>query len=61
MTESKRTGHWRSNAQGTTSWVSEHSVHRVVYTLSRKGGQSFVNGGHLLKKLKRDLLRTTKN
>src|SRR4051812_6197800 len=28
MTRFSRSGHWRTNANGTTFWVSEHQVHR---------------------------------
>ena len=45
MTEPKRTGHWRTNAQGTTSWVSEHLVHRVIYTLSKKVAKVLLAAG----------------
>ena len=48
MTEFRRKGHFRTNSQGTTSWVSEHSVHKVVYTVSKKNNQIFVNNNRLL-------------
>ena len=49
MTKSKRIGHWRTNAQGTTTWVTEHMIERTVYTLSRNENDRFINGQKLLK------------
>lgn len=49
MTKSKRIGHWRTNAQGTTTWVTEHTIERTVYTLSRNENDRFINGQKLLK------------
>ena len=48
MTKSKRIGHWRTNAQGTTTWVTEHTLERTIYTLSKDGAHRFVNGQKLL-------------
>jgi len=48
MTKSKRIGHWRTNAQGTTTWVTEHTIERTVYTLSKDGTNKYVNGQKLL-------------
>ena len=48
MTKSKRVGHWRTNAQGTTTWVTEHTLERTVYTLSKDGTNKLVNGQKLL-------------
>ena len=48
MTISGRKGHWRTNAAGTRFWVSEHSVERVEYTLSKRGSENYVNGHRLL-------------
>lgn len=43
-----RRGHWRTNANGTTTWVSEHSVSRDTYTTSQVDGVDYVNGHRLL-------------
>lgn len=43
-----RRGHWRTNSDGNTFWVSEHKVSRETYTLSKKKNQHFVNGYRLL-------------
>jgi hypothetical protein len=48
MTISGRKGHWRTNSAGTRFWVSEHSVQRVNYTLSKRGSLRYVNGQRLL-------------
>lgn len=48
MTKSKRIGHWRTNAQGTTTWVTEHTLERTIYTFSKDGTNRFVNGQKLL-------------
>jgi len=48
MTTFGRRGHWRTNSNGTTTWVSEHSVSRETYTTSRVDGVDYVNGHRLL-------------
>jgi len=48
MTKSNRIGHWRTNKHGTTTWVSEHTVEKTVYTVSKNGSEKYVNGQKLL-------------
>lgn len=43
-----RRGHWRTNSNGTTTWVSEHSVTRDSYTISQVNGLDYINGQRLL-------------
>ena len=51
MTSFGRRGHWRTNANGTRFWVSEHEVSRDVYSVSVTHGQLHVNGYRLSKTL----------
>ena len=48
MTKSNRIGHWRTNKHGTTTWVTEHTVEKTVYTVSKNGSEKYVNGQKLL-------------
>lgn len=47
MTNFGRRGHWRTNANGTRFWVSEHEVSRDVFSVSVTDGQHYVNGCRL--------------
>ena len=47
MTNFGRRGHWRTNANGTRFWVSEHEVTRDVFSVSVADGQHHVNGYRL--------------
>ena len=40
----KRKGHERTNAQGTTFWVSEHKVKKDFYSVRTENGQVVING-----------------
>jgi len=48
MTKSNRIGHWRTNKHGTTTWVTEHTVEKTVYTVQKNGSEKYVNGQKLL-------------
>lgn len=43
MTEFSRRGHFKTNANGTRYWVSEHTVERRYYSLTTKGKDHFVD------------------
>ena len=43
MTEFSRRGHFKTNANGTRFWVSEHTVERRYYSLTTKGKDHFVD------------------
>ena len=39
-----RSGHYRTNVQGTTFWVSEHKVEKEFFSVHTEKGQVFING-----------------
>ena len=38
-----RRGHYRTNGNGTTYWVSEHSVDKEFYSTKNKNGDNLIN------------------
>lgn len=44
MTKFSRRGHWRTNGNGTTTWISEHKVEKQHYSLVKRGENYYLDG-----------------
>ena len=43
-TKYNRSGHYRTNVQGTTFWVSKHKVEKEFFSVHTEKGQVFISG-----------------
>ena len=43
-TKYTRRGHYRTNADGNTFWVSEHNVEQEYYSIRTVNGKTLING-----------------